>query len=70
MYLQESFHHATGHKGFPSSIIAGQVVEEGEQCGGKLVRVGFHQRIWEREIVNKQASILNVPVSCASDCKL
>lgn len=46
-YLKKCFHHTTGDKSFPSSVIAGQVVEEWKECSGKLVRVWFHQRIWK-----------------------
>lgn len=41
-YLEQGLHHAAGDKGLATSIIAGQVVEEGEERCGKLVRVWLH----------------------------
>lgn len=45
LYLEQGFHHPTGDQGLPPSVVTSQVVEEGEQRRGKLVRVRLHQRV-------------------------
>ena len=47
-HLQQGLHHAAGDQGLAPGVVAGQVVEEGEQGRGKLVRVGLHQGVWGR----------------------
>ncbi len=36
--LEETLHHATGDEGLSPRLIAGQMVEEGEEGGGKRLR--------------------------------
>lgn len=46
----ERLHHATGNQGLPSGLIAGQVVEEGEERRGQGCWEGVgHRRDWGGE---------------------
>lgn len=45
-HLQQRLHHAAGHQRLAAGVVAGQVVEEGEEGGGELVGIGLHGGVW------------------------
>ena len=44
--FEKGFHHATGDQGLSTILIAGQVIQEREQCSGKGLGKGLHGLIW------------------------
>lgn len=44
-HLEQRLHHAAGDQGLAAGIVAGQVVEEGEEGGGELVGVGLQRGV-------------------------
>lgn len=45
-HLEQRLHHAARHQRLAARVVAGQVVQEGEERRGELVGVGLHGRVW------------------------